>query len=199
MFGDSNDFSEPYIREVEVYQTTFPALSAFLRKKNASFSLDFIPKCFGAFIIQETAVVVLENLSIDGYQLHNHLHPMNLDHLKLIFENYAKLHATSFAMKDQLPEEYQELTRNLTWIGENYWQVKQYKLKYESHNDKLCKMLSDAGYEELVKRWSEYIKRGSYNILCEIENFKVEETCLTQTDCWNNNFMFKYNVSLFLF
>lgn len=177
-----------------MYNHLFPAFKTFVSQSNVSFTLDFVPECYGATTVQNVQVIVLENLGILGYRLNDALYPMTLEHMKLVYGNYAKLHATSFAFRDKKPQQYEELTKCLTRCADEFWAVDSYGTLYEKHNEETIKLLCESGHEELMQRWKKHLSKGSLNIFKEAMSYQTKETAVIHRDCWNNNFLFQYQV-----
>ncbi|GJQ82635.1 hypothetical protein Trydic_g19653 [Trypoxylus dichotomus] len=101
--------------EIYFYEVVLPAYQEFLRKKNVQDGFRHVPKCYGSFAKN---VIALENIKDRGFTLFDRNTIMDDNHIILVLETFAKLHATSFAFKDQDRENYDKLVAS--WDGDVY-------------------------------------------------------------------------------
>lgn len=58
----------------------------------------------------------MEDLKASDFEMIHHADPNTADHVKLVMQGLGKLHAISFAMKDQEPKKFKELASNIKEI-----------------------------------------------------------------------------------
>lgn len=191
------DMKEIYKRELLVYEKIFPALRTFETERKVKDFFTAVPKCYETISADGRDILILENLRIKGYVEHNRLTPMNISHIKLVLKNYAKFHAISFAFKDQNKNEFKKLL-------ENYPDVF-YKIMLESAFSTVFQPKVISTYdlvknvdEKLATKINGFIEKGILNIMKGILKDPPKESVIRHGDCWNSNFLFKYNVSTFL-
>jgi hypothetical protein len=73
----------------------------------------FMPKYYGGCETFLEEVLVLQDLSLDGFTTHDRLKSMNWEYASKSMEQLAKLHALSFAFEQMYPEEFEEATKIL--------------------------------------------------------------------------------------
>lgn len=183
-------------QEMLFYNEIFPYFTKFQEQKGLKARFDSVPSCYKALIDENNVVVlILDDLRNAGYELHGYKKPMNYDHLKLVFENYAKYHAISFALKDQQPEKFHEFTKDFgTTVSEAYKQLTLPKLFRSQHATNL-KFLAELGESQLSARYKPFDD--------EIDNVFIHNrydldpyVVITHGDAWCNNILFKYKVFL---
>jgi hypothetical protein len=59
-------------------------------------------------------VLVLEDMRDQGYKMLDRRTSMDVTHCQLVLEQLAKLHAFSFAMRDQKPEQFNNLKNSIS-------------------------------------------------------------------------------------
>ncbi|XP_055614513.1 uncharacterized protein LOC129760860 [Uranotaenia lowii] len=101
-------------REVMAYSKFLPAMYEFQRERGVTEELKLgffnAPKCYYATHEEslEQSLVVMDDLRLEGYRMWNKLVPVNYEHVRLMMIKLGKLHAVSFAMKDQRPEVFEQ-------------------------------------------------------------------------------------------
>lgn len=99
-------------REVFVYKQMLPEFGEFLASHNMQDIEGFsnFPKCYYAEYNEEKddAIIIMEDLRIEGYQMLKKVVPVDLEHTTLLLSALGRLHAISLAMKHQKPELFQK-------------------------------------------------------------------------------------------
>lgn len=139
----------------------------------------------------------MENLRTQGYSVHEKSIPLDLNHLHVMLKAYAEWHALSFALKDQKPQEYAELTKNLDESPfKNFFRTMFGTLLDHTQNQ-LFVMLEEKGEVELLQKYKNLLGNEKGSIVLEkVVDEPEEVSVVLHGDCWNNNLMFKYEVSL---
>lgn len=100
-------------REALVYNKILPLFAKFQRSKGLSDSDSFqcYPKCYAAVANadKDEFAIIMEDLRPKGFVMWPKQIPAPADHLKRVVEELGKLHAISFALKDQQPDVYDDL------------------------------------------------------------------------------------------
>ncbi|XP_072393451.1 uncharacterized protein [Diabrotica undecimpunctata] len=105
-----------YRKEVELYKTIVQILEEFAKKR-----LDFFPKYYASRynlkedddVIDEDAVLVLENLAVLGYKNLNKKEGFDLQNAIIFLEDLAKFHAVPLAFKFKHPNVFEEKIKKL--------------------------------------------------------------------------------------
>lgn len=182
-----------YKNEVYFYNDVFPILDKFQKGKNVKQPSE-TAKYYGASITNKEEAIILEDLKTEGFVLHDRKKPLDEEHISFVFAQYGKFHAISFALRDQQPDVFKKTTIDLVDV---------FPIVFPSVLDSiithiLCNadMLQQQGLKaesQLAKKVAEQMK--------EIIGMKCAPddpyTVVTHGDCWSNNMMFKYDVSVF--
>lgn len=76
-------------------------------------------KCYQTINVDGSEGLFLEDLNLSHFEMIDHREePLTYDHVSLAMKAMGKLHAISFALKDQQPDKFKELTSH---ISENFW------------------------------------------------------------------------------
>ncbi|KAL1400295.1 hypothetical protein pipiens_007553 [Culex pipiens pipiens] len=183
-------------REVRAYNELLPMLGEFQRERGVREEDGFfnVPRCFGAFCVPERleAMLILEDLRERGFRMWNKYEPVDLKHTQLVMGYLGKLHAVSFALREQKPEVFRELASYkdsmLTVLEEGDFFVNMLR----SMCDRAVGTLEvhEEFYREKVldlqANLKEEIKR------CVSAEFAEPYAVVGHGDCWINNCMFTY-------
>lgn len=182
---------EFYRREIIVYTKVFPVFREFELKKGLKHRFDLYPKCYNA--VMEEEIVVLDNLKSLGFHLHPRSLPMNVEHIYIILKAYARLHAISFAMRDQNLEQFNYVSDNMKPIVSNVLIAGSFNNYFEQMFERNMTVLQELE-PELHKKLTQIFASGFIEAVLEADNPEIDDVVITHGDCWNNNFMFKYEV-----
>lgn len=176
--------------EIFVYEQVFPQFVRFQKEKGVKCAFDNFAKCYETNLYEDMEVVVLENLKDAGYFLWDRTVGMNRGHVVEILKNYGKLHAISYALKDQRPELFQNLASHLIDI------FLQMSKSFESNGygmyKDIIKAAKNKGFDDIVEKSIILDKQ-----MAEIHKNPDTDnpySVIIHGDCWTNNFMFKYKV-----
>lgn len=179
-------------REIDVYSKVIPLYHAFQQEKKLPLFTS-LPNCYLTKFTDTEEVLIFENLNKLGYTMYNRQVPMDISHIKLVLEAYAEWHALSFALKDQKPEDFFGIIKNWTRIAlQDFLSTEQGKM-FEQSQQLFYEMLTKIGEIELLNKYKE--KMGYADIktkLLDLLDSKESQSVVIHGDCWNNNFLFKY-------
>ncbi|XP_050513896.1 uncharacterized protein LOC126889562 [Diabrotica virgifera virgifera] len=178
-------------REVFFYGTILKEYQEFQNNKKLPVLFDMIPNCYKTFSENDNEVIILDNLKKDGYVLHSREEPMNMAHLEMGLKSYAKLHAMSFALKDQNREIFENISKNChSIIKEVFVNLKK---MYDTRSPTVVETLKEAGRPDLSILYEKYINEKSiYNRFMEVWDTIPNDQALMHADCHNANMMFQY-------
>jgi hypothetical protein len=186
---------EAFTNEIYVYDTVLPVFTQFQRKHGIENPFDSVPKYYGKFTDENTEVLVFENLKIVGYSLWNKKNPLTRKHINMVVEEYGKFHAISFAMQEQQPEKFQELSSELQDVFKLFMTSSAFENMFSKGFDEVCDLLKGDLDDETLITWSNFRNQFNYIFSDMCEQPDVKKVIL-HGDCWNNNFMYKHAVSL---
>lgn len=176
-----------YLREIYVYEAIFPAYCEFERELGVEDGFSSYPKMYGNVQYENQECLILENLNKSGYKMWDCKIPMNEDHVSLIFKEYAKFHAVSFAMSYKKPCDYYDLTNDLTNV-------------FESHSLVVAKAALEYGKKAVIG--NSIATKAIERLTAVVEHFLTHDLeqpgsklVVIHKDGWCNNMMFKYEVS----
>lgn len=192
LIRDNFPIRSAFKNEIFVYNEVFPQFLHFQREKNVKNPFHNFAQCYETQIYEDMEVLVLENLKNSGYALWDRTVGMNREHVVEILKNYGKLHAISYALKDQKPELFHNLASNLKDI---------YIHMFEGFKDMDIGMFNDIIKAAKTKGFDDIVEKS---IFLDKHIVKIHELRGTQNpyaviihgDCWTSNYMFKYKVKL---
>lgn len=100
-------------KEIELYNTIIPTLQQFQKDHGIKDVIDFVPKFYGGRLgleegkYDQNAVLLLENLKIEGYVTENRNVGFDFSTTKLILQKLAQFHAIPLALKLKKPKEFE--------------------------------------------------------------------------------------------
>lgn len=180
-------------REIYIYSTLLPAFVQFQQEKGLSVSDSFLsfPKVYAyeTDVENGTHILVMEDLRSKNFIMYPKDEVINIDHELFIMRELGKLHAISFAMQDQRPNEFEKFKKLKDTFGEFLIFGKISAFMNQSI-DRAAEVLKNPEHKKLmqdfrntfVDTYDEFLFGPSSN----------EFAIITHGDCWNNNFLFKY-------
>lgn len=180
-------------REVYVYNEVLPLLAKFQRDKGLSEREGFnsYPKCYAAIDDAEKnqLVVIMEDLRLRRFIMWPKSIPVAKNHAYLLVERLAKLHAISFALKDQRPVIYEGL-RVLNDIFLKLFDSNNMRKIMCSGYDRAMAALKNPEHVKIMQA----VKDGMMDIFRECLSEGVSDPCSVfgHGDCWMNNLLFQY-------
>ncbi|XP_072396745.1 uncharacterized protein [Diabrotica undecimpunctata] len=178
-------------REVFFYSTILKEYQDLQNNKKLPVHFDIVPKCYKAFSGIDNEVIILENLKKEGYMLHPREQPMNIAHLEMGLKSYAKLHAMSFALKDQKKEIFENISNTCTSLIKEIFS--NFKTIFDTKTHMLVETLKEAGRSDLSIVYEKYINDKSiYTRFMEVSDTISQYQALIHTDCHTANMMFQY-------
>ncbi|XP_044263382.1 uncharacterized protein LOC123010505 [Tribolium madens] len=186
-FRKQTPIKEAYDREIFFYSKIFPLLEEFQRQKRVPKIFSNVPKCFSVSDDVMKEAVILQNLKSEGFQLHDRKQPMNLEHVLAVVRHYGKFHALSLGLKLKKPAVFQSFGRNLGDLFGLFLtrgdMIGVYRKEFQH-----VKTLLEPEIQHKFDGFEEDLER----ILVGLSDENTEPSVLLHGDCWNNNFMFKY-------
>lgn len=151
------------------------------------------PKCYNTIDVEPYESLMLEDLSVRGFQIvDRYSEEISADHVSLIMRTLGKLHAISFALRDQQPEKFNHLTSELNEIFMNI--KSEMKVAYTKECEIIYDVLSAEEDADLLAKVKKLYEKNPVDIAsdCLIPD---EHAVISHGDAWQNNIMFKYDDS----
>lgn len=195
-FSPSQD---AFRNEIFVYEQLIPAFSKFQLDKGIETTsiVNITPQYYGSLASESMEVIVLEDLKAKGYVLLDSNKTMNTEHMMAVLREYGRFHAVSMTLKQQQPAVYKKLLESTVDAFRNLVE-KSSSVNTARENmlgvSKAFETTGDVAISEQLKKLEQEIPTFMSNVL---ENEDPYAT-YSHGDCWNNNFLFKYDVSKIL-
>ncbi|GAB0087948.1 uncharacterized protein DMENIID0001_023180 [Sergentomyia squamirostris] len=196
---DENDiftFMDMFQREIFIYRHVFPEFVALQREKNIPKDEGFFsfPTCHFAQQHDDEAALIFDDLCASGYRMLPKRQCPDFEHVRLLMIQLGRLHALSFALREQKPQ----ILQSYHGLGDICTKFMRRKVM-QPIAPKNCRLVQTIlKPEETVLR--EYFKQWETTMWSEIaETIKGENAepwaVITHGDCWINNFMYSYDDS----
>lgn len=182
-------------KEIYIYNTVKPVFENLQKSCGANHLLDFLPFVYTTQKTRLSELLILEDLSIKNFKLWNKLTPMTFNHIKLCLEAYANWHAFSIALKRKKITEFHKLVKenNINIQSNIIIKLKMLDLHCEMYETECLKALGDEinNLKNTVAFTKDEIKFALIDIFFE----DTEDHVILHGDGWNNNFMFRTEVT----
>ncbi|XP_055539001.1 uncharacterized protein LOC129726398 [Wyeomyia smithii] len=156
-----------------------------------------VPRCYYTHSNMEKleAVVIMEDLREKHFRMWNKYVPVDYEHTRMLLEQLGKLHAISFAMREQQPERFFAFKRLIDPM----------KIMIEMDPDKGIDKLfgdvyqraivtlddaKDAKVKELMKKLEDKVTK--HYVDCVTVDDSDPYAVIGHGDCWINNMMYMY-------
>lgn len=196
--------SKVFRREATMYTKVLKLMNEFQIEKGITAEDGFFeyPKCYGVVedVENERFALIMEDLKTSGYEMFDKLQPSDFNHVKLVMESLGKYHGLSFALKDQRPgvfEQFKDLDDIFADQVRNSPEMMQAMFRF-SYDRAILAFEDDIAKENAIVA----LKKLKENFLHELTTLPLGRksepfSVINHGDCWNNNFMFKYNEKVF--
>ncbi|XP_013186386.1 uncharacterized protein LOC106131742 [Amyelois transitella] len=184
---------EFFKNEINFYTKVLPALLKFQSSKNIPEPFDKHCKVFFSYCDGTNDVLSLEDESLHGYGPTVRQKGLDYNHCKMMFKVLAQFHALSFAMKDQLPKEFDEISNH---IFETYYHER-LRDWYSRFWNRICGIAIDAVEKEYpdsvyLEKVKSFASPERYDDLIEAATNTKNTGVISHGDSWTNNFLFKF-------
>lgn len=180
-----------FLREIHLYNDILSYFEEFQRIKCINIQRDGFKeyaKCYKSIDIEPNESLLLEDLSANGFNMiDRHTDVITADHVKLVMQSLGKFHAISFAIKDQEPNKFKELTSNLEEIL--FGKTQHHFRKHFDHLQR--KTMSVIAGTELFDKVN--IEDSFFDMAAQCVDGELAEpyAVLCHSDTWSNNTLFK--------
>lgn len=186
--------------ELYSYETVFPYFEKFQNERGVHGSDGFFafPKCFGTIRDKKLLgdhAIFMENLKEQSYLMWDKTNEIDFEHSAIVLKELGKLHAVSFAIRDQEPEKFKEFMQRTSNFHKEVDKSPAAQQMQKSHFDRAIRSL-DPSETILIERMEGL--KATYNDL--LNEVKSNTNCepfgvLIHGDCWINNLLFRYDES----
>jgi hypothetical protein len=182
-----------YENEILFYSEICPAFRKFEEDHGISKPFDSVPEYFASDGQLGKELIVLKDITKEGFELREKDLLLDDDHTNLIFKTYGHFHAISFCLKEQKPEEFSRLTKSLKNIWNEDFVKDSLVNIIKSHVEIAYEALDPREHAKIMVKLKKYIENCE-EILFESVNYTGKYYGILHGDCWSNNMMFKYQV-----
>lgn len=121
---------------------------------------------------------------------------VSANHVRLMMQSLAKFHAISFALKDQQPQKFQELSSPLAeiFIRRDDLMLREYFLK---QSEQVLNVLSDEKDAHLLAKVAKLFETKPMDLVADCLDTQITglDGVISHGDAWQNNTMFRYDNS----
>ncbi|KAI5642439.1 ecdysteroid kinase domain-containing protein [Phthorimaea operculella] len=109
-----------------------------------------IPKFYGSKTDSYEETLILQNLTAEGFKLHNRRVPVSWEYAASAIENLAKFHALSFAYQKENPEEFEEICKDL--VSAEIAQNETLKDSWNKQKEGVLEIIKNTEYKSRVAK-----------------------------------------------
>lgn len=153
------------------------------------------PTCYAVVDEAPYECLILEDLGVDNFVMLDRLtDEITADHVKLVMRALGKFHALSFALKDQQPEKFKELSSQLVEI---FYRVDNENIRkfLDPFGPGVIKLAESMGDDHITEKIRELFTGDMCQKLADLVDGSHAEpyAVIGHSDCWNNNTLFKFD------
>ncbi|KAK4884250.1 hypothetical protein RN001_000521 [Aquatica leii] len=180
-------------REVYIYENVLMEFKHFQSEKVITDPFKSYAPYYGSLLHPPHECVVMEDMKELGYKVLDRREPLDYNHILLVTKEYARFHAISFALRDQKPTLFEEITKHTQCVLFN----KADKYFVELINGYIDKALvvidpivNKSAYDKCLN-----FKKHSVEIIKNVKKLQATDkySVICHSDSWINNFLFKYS------
>lgn len=180
-------------REIYAYTELIPAFEKFQMKKSIPKPFNCTVKYYNACLDEGFEGLLLEDLKAENYKHWNRRLAMDENHAKVVLKELGRLHALSFAIRDQAPEDFKTLTSNLDDIFKEGMLMMKMDEGVSLQIKIAANMLANKGFIRESEIFN-ILARKTSEIFSTYSVMDDQLSVILQGDSWCNNFLFKYEV-----
>jgi hypothetical protein len=182
-----------YKNEIFFYSEICPTFKKFEEDHGISKPFNSVPEYFVSDDQLEKEIIVLQDITKEGFVLRDKELLFDDDHTRFIFKTYGHFHAISFCLKEQKPEEFSRLTKSLKNIWKEIFEKGSFFNIIKIHVETAYEALDPREHTEIMVKLKKYIENCK-EIFYESISCTGKYFGILHGDCWSNNMMFKYQV-----
>lgn len=153
---------------------------------------DAYPKCFSTLDVNLEEFILLEDLSARGFEMLSlRTTEITAEHVRLVMQSLGKLHAISFALKDQHPDKFSRLQSTLMPVFSR--DSENQKRLFRTKSLQLMQVVSSDEDEYLLNKLKKIFESEAADIATKCSDPKMAGVAavILHGDTWQNNFMFR--------
>ncbi|XP_018566834.1 uncharacterized protein LOC108907578 [Anoplophora glabripennis] len=189
---DTVPIRQVFINEIYFYTKVWTRLNKFQERIPMQFQFHKVPKYFTSILEEASEKLVLENLKFQKFEMYNKRIPVDKQHFELIFREYGKFHALSFAYKALFPEDYADLIKGTINIFLNFTNRDGFANAVKVINDFAMDSLQPGIDDAVIEKFRRYVENHT-ELFRDSLTCKTKYSVITHGDCRSNNMMFKYS------
>ena len=183
-----------YIREIYMYEKLFPYFERFQKDQLVHNIFNYYPIYVSSYKEPPNETIIMEDMRVSGYVMDDRKKPLNYGSVRLVMKAYGKLHALSYAIKYQRPEDFARIKD----------ETKDVMMQQEMQDD----MIQGPMFNKALELLDPVKEAKAYNLYKKlVENMSSifmkmwekgaedEYSVVCHGDSWINNMLFKYGVS----
>lgn len=189
---------ELFRREVHFYTSIYPTIKDHQKEKRVHNGFSSVVQCYGTSLEDKNEALVLHDLKKLGYKLCDRKKPMDEHHVAKVLEEYGKLHGASLALRNQDPQRFRDITDSLNKsdvLADMVHLTKSLEI-YDCRFQQTAEMLKSKGFEKEAEKINKF-RAEIPDIMLNTSTPNDVHSVILHGDCWCNNMMFKYEVSIF--
>lgn len=171
----------PYFREFEQSKGVIAEENGFIE----------YPKCYQTVDTEPNESVFLEDLSQRSFKMiDKSTEEVTADHVYMVMKLLGKFHAISFALKDQQPEKFEDLTSNMDELFVRR-DDKFFRMFFNKQSQTALDIVSGEEDAHLKSRLSKLFEKEALDIAadCIDESAASSGVVIGHSDTWQNNVM----------
>ncbi|XP_058819897.1 uncharacterized protein LOC131682439 isoform X2 [Topomyia yanbarensis] len=185
-------------REILFYTEIYPMLEEFQREKGLDTAdgcqaFNQIPRCLGTCLDDCEEIILMGDLKDAGFDMFDRHQELSVDHFRMVVSALGRLHALSFALKDQRPERFDRFKG----MVELFTTREQDDMMDQWFNILIERTLGALDSEKEPEVYAKTKKALDIKFLDVIKDLTTGEfaepyAVICHGDCWNNNMLFKH-------
>lgn len=184
---------ELFENETHFYKRIWKKLFDIYKLKTGK-CLKFVPECLGT-VENDLILIVLQDITIEGFELYDKSKCFDAQHFCLIFETYGIFHALSMVLKHQNIDDYFQFAKTLHPVYKDCFEDSGYFTeRFVTVLRHIQNFFDPVTEKSVLNKIRPYVKSGS-QMVSKVLNSDGKQGVLLHGDCWSNNLMFKYDVS----
>lgn len=186
------DSSSIFKHEIYIYNKVLEVLHQFQCEKNIAIEDRFTeyPKCYGTARDSDDIehVIIMENLKSTGYGLWDKTKPIDYETVCLYMHALGKLHALSFALREQEPKLFDEISRFDDIMVKVMERDNTMEMMLLAGLDKGLSLLDQEDERKILQNLKEDCKNETVRLISK--KTAGEFYVLGHGDSWNNNLFY---------
>lgn len=186
--------------EMHFYENIWKKFSEIYEDRTGKI-LNLVPHCLGTSKSPKNGMlrIAMENITMKGFNMLDRKASYDDEHLRILFRAFGNFHSLSMILKHQNEKEYRDLIEPILPTFQHLFKSNAIFTKTLKGVSRVVTGFFDPKSEvDLIQKMIAFEENGPE--LCDrILNANKYEGVLLHCDCWSNNYMFKYNVSISYF